>query len=104
MVATRHPAGDPHAMFLYFAIPALAIVVILILLVLFEPGLDYAVEAPQQPLDSDDFLCLMGALSDAQVRRARRTRCSRTGRRSTRRSSRPSATPGGASTSRRTSS
>src|SRR3954447_6422632 len=73
MVATRHPAGDPHAMFLYFAIPALAIVVILILLVLFEPGLDYAVEAPQQPLDSDDFLCLMGALSDAQVRRDSRT-------------------------------
>ena len=58
-----------RAMFLYFAIPAVVIVVVLILLVLFEPGLDYAVEAPVQPIDSDDFLCLMGALSDAQVRR-----------------------------------
>lgn len=56
-------------MFIYFAIPAVVIVVVLILLVLFEPGLDYAVEAPVQAIDSDDFLCLMGALSDAHVRR-----------------------------------
>jgi cardiolipin synthase len=56
-------------MFVYFAIPAVAIVVVLILLVLFEPGLDYAVEPPPHPLDSDDFLCLVGALCDAQVRR-----------------------------------
>jgi cardiolipin synthase len=56
-------------MFLYFAIPALVIVAVLLLLVLFEPGLDYRVEPPPHPLDSDEFLCLVGALSDAQVRR-----------------------------------
>jgi cardiolipin synthase len=56
-------------MFLYFAIPALVIVAVLILLVLFEPGLEYAVEAPNHPLDSEEYLCLIGALADAQVRR-----------------------------------
>jgi len=41
--------------------------VVVLLLVLFEPGLEYKVEAPAEPIDSRDFLCLVGALSDAQV-------------------------------------
>jgi cardiolipin synthase len=56
-------------MFLYFAIPAIVIVAVLILLVLFEPGLDYHITAPQHPIDSDEFLCVVGALADAHVRR-----------------------------------
>jgi len=38
--------------------------VVVLLLVLFEPGLEYKVEAPAEPIDSRDFLCLVGALSD----------------------------------------
>jgi cardiolipin synthase len=53
----------------YLAIPAIVIVVVLFLLVLFEPGLEYHVRAPEHPLDSDEFLCLIGALADAQVHR-----------------------------------
>lgn len=68
MVASFLP-GRRLTMFLYFAIPALVIVAVLLLLVLFEPGLEYRVQPPPHPLDSDEFLCLVGALSDAQVRR-----------------------------------
>jgi cardiolipin synthase A/B len=56
-------------MFLAFSIIAIVITVVLFLLVLFEPGLDYHVTAPEYALDSDEFLCLLGALSDAQVHR-----------------------------------
>ena len=54
-------------MFYTFAILAIVITVALFLLVLFEPGLKYHVTAPAHPLESDEFLCLLGALSDAQV-------------------------------------
>src|SRR5437764_10270842 len=58
----------PH-MFPFFAIAAFVVLALLALLVLFEPGLRYDVKAPEHPIQSDQFLCLMGALSDAQVRR-----------------------------------
>ncbi len=58
-----------HVMFYFFAIFAFVIVIFLILLVLFEPGLEYKVHAPEHELGSEEFLCLLGALSDAQVHR-----------------------------------
>src|SRR5258705_5118689 len=64
----RHRAR-PQNMFFAFSIIAIVITVVLLLLVLFEPGLDYHVTAPDYPLNSDEFLCLLGALSDAQVHR-----------------------------------
>jgi cardiolipin synthase A/B len=51
------------------AFSALGIVALLLLLVLFEPPLRYDVKAPDAPLDSDDFLRLMGALADSQLHR-----------------------------------
>jgi cardiolipin synthase len=56
-------------MIILFAIIAFAIIAGLVLLVLFEPALKYEVTAPAHALDSEDFLCLLGALSDAQVHR-----------------------------------
>jgi cardiolipin synthase len=56
-------------MFFTISIIAITLVVVLFLLVLFEPGLKYRIEAPEHPLDADEFLCLMGALSDAQIHR-----------------------------------
>src|SRR4051812_15662121 len=56
-------------MFLVLSILAMVITVVLLLGVLFEPGLEYAVKAPEHPLESADYLCLLGALSDAQVHR-----------------------------------
>ena len=46
---------------------SLVLMALLLFLVLFEPGLEYKVERPGVPLDSDEFLCLLGALSDAEV-------------------------------------
>jgi cardiolipin synthase len=56
-------------MFLTISIIAITLMVILFLLVLFEPGLKYQIKAPEHPLDADEFLCLVGALSDAQIHR-----------------------------------
>src|SRR4051812_19909706 len=56
-------------MFLTISIIAIVITGVLLLLVLFERGLRYDVAAPEQPLDSDECLCLLGALCDAQVLR-----------------------------------
>ena len=56
-------------MFLTVSILAITLVVVLFLLVLFEPGLKYQIKAPEHPLDADEFLCLLGALSDAQIHR-----------------------------------
>jgi cardiolipin synthase len=56
-------------MYLTLSILAFVITGVLLLLVLFEPGLDYRVAPPEHPIDSDDFLCLLGALADAQVHR-----------------------------------
>ena len=54
-------------MFLTLSIIAIGVTIILLLLVLFEQGLKYHVTAPEHPLESDPFLCLLGALADAQV-------------------------------------
>ena len=51
------------------AIICFVVVGTLLFLVLFEPGLTYQVKRPGHPLDSDDFVCLIGALADAQVHR-----------------------------------
>jgi cardiolipin synthase len=52
---------------LVIAILSMAIVALLLALVLFEPGLAYKVTAPDVPLDSDPFLCVLGALADSEV-------------------------------------
>src|SRR4051812_47028916 len=51
------------------AILALVIVGVLLLLVLFEPGLRYKVKPPPIGLADDEYLCLLAALSDAQIHR-----------------------------------
>lgn len=56
-----------HPALFVYAIISMVIVGILILLILFEPGLKYLVHAPEAALDSDQFLCLVGALSDAEI-------------------------------------
>jgi cardiolipin synthase len=56
-------------MFYFLAIVCFVIVGVLLFLVLFEPGLEYNVKAPTHGLESEEFLCLLGALSDAQVHR-----------------------------------
>ena len=45
---------------------ALGIIVVLLLLILFEPGLDYRAVAPALPLDSHQFFGLVAAVVDAQ--------------------------------------
>src|SRR6185312_9229479 len=52
-----------------FGAVCIVIVLVLLSLVLFEPSLPYDVTAPPMPLDSEGFLCLMGALADADVQR-----------------------------------
>jgi cardiolipin synthase len=54
-------------MFFTFSIIAITLTIIVVLLILFEQGLKYNVTPPKHPLDSDAFVCLVGALSDAQV-------------------------------------
>ena len=46
---------------------ALAILAVLMFLVLFEPGLPYRIAAPDEPLDSHEFLGLVTAVVDAQL-------------------------------------
>jgi cardiolipin synthase len=56
----------PH-WFLILAIPSVLIVLLLLALVLFEPGLEYKVTPPPAAIESDAFLCVLGALADAEV-------------------------------------
>jgi cardiolipin synthase len=58
--------------FLIVSIVAIVITGTLLLLVLFEPGLRYDVQEARHSLDSPEFLCLLGALSDAQIHRQSR--------------------------------
>lgn len=61
-------AGWLHSYaFLGVALACIALVGFLIFLILFEPGLEYKVEAPEAPLASDAYLHQLGALADAQV-------------------------------------
>jgi cardiolipin synthase len=53
--------------FFILSIVSIAIVAILLLLVLVEPGLPYRVKPPRMSIDSDGFLCLLGAMADAKV-------------------------------------
>ena len=56
-------------MHVLFGIAAFAIIlmIVLLLLVLFEPPLRYNIKAPDVPLDSKDFLRVIAALSDSTV-------------------------------------
>src|SRR5689334_13175996 len=60
------PLACPQ-MFYFFAILAMLITGTLLLLVLFEPGLEYQIKTPKPQLDSEEFRCLLGALADAQI-------------------------------------
>jgi len=53
--------------FFILSIVSIAIVALLLLLVLVEPGLPYRVKPPRMSIDSDGFLCLLGAMADAKV-------------------------------------
>ncbi len=54
--------------FLVLAITGIALQALLLVLALFEPSLPYRIgEEPDVPLDSDDFLRILGVLCDAQV-------------------------------------
>ncbi|HEX4056504.1 MAG TPA: phospholipase D-like domain-containing protein [Tepidisphaeraceae bacterium] len=50
------------------ALLAIAIVGFLLVLILFEPGLRYRISPPRISIDSPEFLRLLGALCDAEVR------------------------------------
>ena len=53
--------------FIVIAVAAVATLVALILLVLFEPALAYHVTAPDLALDSDAYIRIVGAVCDAEV-------------------------------------
>jgi cardiolipin synthase len=69
------PPGPTPALFIesgvveVLAVLCLLIVAFLVFLILFEPGLEYKVDAPAAPVDSDRFARLLGALTDAALRR-----------------------------------
>lgn len=56
----------PH-WFIILAVVSIVVVVGLVLLILFEPGLEYKVTPPPVALDSDQYLCVLGALADSEV-------------------------------------
>lgn len=56
-------------LFTVSAILALLLVGFLLFLVLFERGLEYKVRPPPMALADDEYLCLLAALSDAQIHR-----------------------------------
>src|SRR5262249_33208185 len=50
------------------AIIAIAFLALMLVLALFEPGLSYKIyTSPSVPIDSNDFIRMLGALADAQV-------------------------------------
>ncbi len=56
-----------HPALLVYAIISMVIVALLLFLILFEPGLEYLVKAPDAPIESDEYLCQLGALADAEI-------------------------------------
>src|SRR5687768_4717859 len=52
---------------LVIAVISMAIVALILFLLLFEPGLDYKVTPPDVALESNQFLCVLSALSDSEV-------------------------------------
>lgn len=56
--------------FLVIAIIAIAVLGFLLFLALFEPGLAYKISCPKtEPLESDDFLCVLEAITDSKIHR-----------------------------------
>lgn len=56
--------------FLVIAVIAIALLAFLLFLALFEPGLAYKISAPKtEPLESDDFLCVLEAITDSKIHR-----------------------------------
>ena len=54
--------------FLVIAIIAIAVLSFMLFLALFEPGLDYKISAePKEPIESDQFLCILEAITDAKI-------------------------------------
>jgi cardiolipin synthase len=54
--------------FSVIAIIAIAVLSFMLFLALFEPGLDYRISTPpSEPIDSDEFLCILEAITDAKV-------------------------------------
>lgn len=59
--------------FLVIAIIAIAVLSFLLFLALFEPGLDYRIRTrPAAALDSEEFVCLLEAVTDAKANRRSR--------------------------------
>jgi cardiolipin synthase len=56
--------------FLVIAVIAIAVLGFLLFLALFEPGLAYKISASTtEPLESDDFLCVLEAITDSKIHR-----------------------------------
>ncbi len=56
--------------FLVIAIIAIAALALLLFLALFEPGLAYKISACEtDPIDSDEFLCVLEAITDSKIHR-----------------------------------
>ncbi|HEX8922522.1 MAG TPA: phospholipase D-like domain-containing protein [Pyrinomonadaceae bacterium] len=56
--------------FLVIAVIAIVVLAFLLFLALFEPGLAYKISAPEtEPLESEDFLCVLEAITDSKIHR-----------------------------------
>lgn len=56
--------------FLVIAIIAIALLGFMLFLALFEPGLAYKISCPEtEPLESEDFLCVLEAITDSKIHR-----------------------------------
>src|ERR1044071_5166381 len=56
--------------FLVIAIIGIALLGFMLFLALFEPGLAYKISAPEtEPLESEDFLCVLEAITDSKIHR-----------------------------------
>jgi cardiolipin synthase len=56
--------------FVVVAIIAIVVLSFLLFLALFEPGLAYKISCPKtEPLDSEDFLCVLEAITDSKIHR-----------------------------------
>jgi cardiolipin synthase len=59
--------------FLVIAVIAIVVQAFLLFVALFEPGLDYKISTPPtEPIDSDEFLCILEAITDAKVNQRNR--------------------------------
>jgi cardiolipin synthase A/B len=56
--------------FLVIAVIAIAVLAFLLFLALFEPGLAYKISTPEtESIESDDFLCVLEAVTDSKIHR-----------------------------------